>query len=208
MMNSSRAREKFGRKLTFTLYVMSPTNDNNSEQKYVRVYGHLRQWESKNSIVSFRLNLINDMNEITYHLLDVIHAHLYNSKGGLPTSNPRLWEQENAKNPSSSATQSFQNTQQRSAAAPSQALSSHATTASSDLYSAYDDDETAFQKASSAVLSVVRSANGTHSGIHVDDIYSSLSGTFDVNEIAKAINYLGTEGHIYNSIDDYHLKCQ
>lgn len=47
---------------------------------YVRVYGHLRKWQKKASVVSFRLQKIEDFNELTCHFLEVIAAHLHNTR--------------------------------------------------------------------------------------------------------------------------------
>ncbi len=51
--------------------------------KYVRVIGHLRSFMNSRSILAFRIQVIQDENEITYHFLDVIHTHLYNTRGPL-----------------------------------------------------------------------------------------------------------------------------
>lgn len=50
---------------------------------YVRVVGNVRsnpQTNAKN-INAFHMRRITDFNEITYHLLDSIHSHLYNTQG-------------------------------------------------------------------------------------------------------------------------------
>ena len=53
----------------------------NREDTYVRVCGHLKSFQdNKCSIIAFSINPIKDFNEITYHMLDVIHAHLSASK--------------------------------------------------------------------------------------------------------------------------------
>jgi len=54
------------------------------EGTYVRIIGHLRAFQGIRTIVKIVLNLINHdkFNEITYHFLEVIYVHLYNTKGG------------------------------------------------------------------------------------------------------------------------------
>lgn len=47
----------------------------------MRVYGHLKSFkENSRSLIAFGLSPVTDFNEITYHMLDVIHSHLALSK--------------------------------------------------------------------------------------------------------------------------------
>lgn len=45
------------------------------ENTYVRVRGTVRSFAGKKSIVAFKISPITDMNEMTYHILEVIHSH-------------------------------------------------------------------------------------------------------------------------------------
>lgn len=56
------------------------------EGVYVRVVGHLRAFQQKRSIMAFRIQPIDDWNEITFHLLEAIHVHLFNTRGPLEGS--------------------------------------------------------------------------------------------------------------------------
>ena len=51
--------------------------------KYVRAVGSMRKDPNteERMVNCFNLRPITDFNEITYHLLDSIHAHLYNTQG-------------------------------------------------------------------------------------------------------------------------------
>ena len=52
------------------------------EGLYVRVAGHLRSFnDSSRSVLAFMIQPVADFNEITMHMLEVIHAHLYLKKG-------------------------------------------------------------------------------------------------------------------------------
>lgn len=51
------------------------------ENIYVRVYGHVRAFAGKRSVVAFRITPIADMNELTAHILEVIYAHAYLVRG-------------------------------------------------------------------------------------------------------------------------------
>ena len=51
------------------------------ENTYVQVIGHLKSFrENSRSLIAYSLNPVVDFNEITYHMIDVIHSHLALSK--------------------------------------------------------------------------------------------------------------------------------
>ncbi|ETE69735.1 Replication protein A 32 kDa subunit [Ophiophagus hannah] len=43
---------------------------------YVKVAGHLRSFQNKKSLVAFKIMPLEDMNEFTTHLLEVVNAHM------------------------------------------------------------------------------------------------------------------------------------
>lgn len=45
------------------------------ENTYVRVYGTVRSFAGKKSISAIKMTPVTDMNEMTYHILSVIHSH-------------------------------------------------------------------------------------------------------------------------------------
>ena len=51
------------------------------ENTYVRVYGNIRSFNNQRSLVAFKITPITDMNELTSHLLEVVHGHLSLTKG-------------------------------------------------------------------------------------------------------------------------------
>lgn len=57
---------------------------------YVRVVGNMRvnPQTSQKNINAFHLRVVTDFNEITYHLLDSIHTHLYNTQGPKASAPP------------------------------------------------------------------------------------------------------------------------
>lgn len=52
------------------------------ENTYVRAYGHVRAFQGKHSVVAFKLMPLTDMNELSCHLLEVVHAHMVLSQQG------------------------------------------------------------------------------------------------------------------------------
>jgi len=58
------------------------------EGSYVRVFGNLRSFQHKRSVVGFKVIPITDFNELTYHFLEVIHVHLYHTRGAVGQAPP------------------------------------------------------------------------------------------------------------------------
>ncbi|XP_062507052.1 replication protein A 32 kDa subunit-like [Corticium candelabrum] len=53
----------------------------------VRVYGHLRVFQGQKSVVAFAVSPVTDFNEITFHILDIVHTHLALTKAtNIPNS--------------------------------------------------------------------------------------------------------------------------
>uniref|UniRef100_A0A8D1BFV7 Replication protein A 32 kDa subunit n=1 Tax=Sus scrofa TaxID=9823 RepID=A0A8D1BFV7_PIG len=64
-------------------------------ETYVKVAGHLRSFQNKKSLVAFKIMPLEDMNEFTTHILEVVNAHMLLNKsnsqllaGRVPVSNP------------------------------------------------------------------------------------------------------------------------
>ncbi|KAH0503219.1 Replication protein A 32 kDa subunit [Microtus ochrogaster] len=49
-------------------------------ETYVKVAGHLRSFQNKKSLVAFKIIPLEDMNEFTAHILEVVNAHMLLSK--------------------------------------------------------------------------------------------------------------------------------
>ncbi|EDV19884.1 uncharacterized protein TRIADDRAFT_32825, partial [Trichoplax adhaerens] len=52
-----------------------------ADDTYVRVVGHLRALQGVRYVMAINIQPIEDCNEITYHILEVIHSHLLQTKG-------------------------------------------------------------------------------------------------------------------------------
>ncbi|KTG33856.1 hypothetical protein cypCar_00040651, partial [Cyprinus carpio] len=47
---------------------------------YVKVSGNLRSFQNNRSLVAFSVRVLEDMNEVTSHMLEVVNAHMQQSK--------------------------------------------------------------------------------------------------------------------------------
>ncbi|XP_050402173.1 replication protein A 32 kDa subunit-B isoform X1 [Patella vulgata] len=56
------------------------------ENTYVRICGHVRSFGGKRSVVAYNMSPITDMNELTCHMLEIIHSHAFNASSGQNTN--------------------------------------------------------------------------------------------------------------------------
>jgi len=54
------------------------------EYSLVRIIGNPRSNDGGNSVLVYDINLVEDWNQVTYHMLDTILVHLQHTKGPLP----------------------------------------------------------------------------------------------------------------------------
>jgi replication factor A2 len=59
----------------------SPEDQSFREGKYIRVCGQLKENEGNRELLAYQIQPITDFNEITYHHLNVVYAHLFRVKG-------------------------------------------------------------------------------------------------------------------------------
>ncbi|KAK2546279.1 Rpa2 [Columba livia] len=51
---------------------------------YVKIAGHVRSFQNKKSLVAFKIMPLENMNEFTSHMLEVVHAHMVLRKSHMP----------------------------------------------------------------------------------------------------------------------------
>ncbi|CAL1610329.1 unnamed protein product [Knipowitschia caucasica] len=153
---------------------------------YVKVSGNLRSFQNHRSIVAFSLRPLEDMNEITSHMLEVVHAHMALAK---PQSMPSAGGMN-----SSMAPMSRTNMGTMGSTGPVGGGYPGATNMVNNGLSASQNQ----------VLSLIRSCSDAQ-GISIQDIKQRLSG-ISINIIKQAVEFLSNEGHIFSTIDEDHYK--
>ncbi|XP_034145033.1 replication protein A 32 kDa subunit isoform X2 [Esox lucius] len=150
---------------------------------YVKVSGNLRSFQNHRSVVAFSVRPLEDMNEITSHMLEVVQAHMLLSKpqtsmvgggGGMNTSMASL---------------------SRPGAGGSMGGG----------YSGGSDmSANGLSPSQNQVLSLIRSCPDAQ-GISTQDLKQRLSG-MSLAVIKQAVEFLSNEGHIFSTIDEDHFK--
>jgi len=149
------------------------------ENIYVRVHGHVRAFGGKRSVVAFRVAPIVDMNELTTHILEVIHAHIYLTR---PASTPM-----DTSNTANSGAAKAQN-------------------GGGDTgFSGQGQLDIGLNPQQQQVLNVIRSCIDEQ-GISITIVSGRLK-SMSPKSIRDAVDFLSSEGHIYSTVDDEHYKA-
>lgn len=147
---------------------------------YVKVSGNIRSFQNHRSVVAFSVRPLEDMNEITSHMLEVVQAHMALSKpqttsgGGMSSSITPM---------------------------------SRPTTGGmggGSYAGANDMVNNGLSANQNQVLSLIRSCPDP-SGISIQDLKQRLSG-INLAVIKQAVDFLSNEGHIFSTIDEDHYK--
>lgn len=149
---------------------------------YVKVSGNLRSFQNHRSVVAFSVRPLEDMNEITSHMLEVVHAHMALSK---PQSTSNAGGAMNI------------NT------APMPVMGNMGGMGGSYM-GANDMVNNGLSANQNQVLSLIRSCPDPQ-GISIQDLKQRLSG-ISISVIKQAVEFLSNEGHIFSTIDEDHYK--
>ncbi|XP_077991494.1 replication protein A 32 kDa subunit-like [Glandiceps talaboti] len=147
------------------------------ENTYVRVIGQLRTFGGKRNISAFKVRALTDLNELTMHLLEVVHSHMYIQKAQNATSTSM-----NGMGNGMPAQMNPANQGGYSGAQPTMGLSN----------------------VQRQVQQIIQSCND-EAGVSIDVISQQLRG-LSKDAIRNSIEFLSNEGHIYSTIDDDHYK--
>ncbi|XP_019948319.1 replication protein A 32 kDa subunit isoform X2 [Paralichthys olivaceus] len=153
---------------------------------YVKVSGNLRSFQNHRSVVAFSVRPLEDMNEITSHMLEVVQAHMALSKpqtmsvGGGMSSNVTPMMRPDMGNKGGMGGMGGGYT------------------------GANDMTKNGLSGNQNQVLSLIRSCPEPQ-GISLQDLKQRLSG-ISLTVIKQAVEFLSNEGHIFSTIDEDHFK--
>jgi len=163
---------------------------------YVRVIGNLRAFGTKRSLVALRLILIEDFNEITYHFLECVYAHILSSRDS--TVQPTI-----ATHPVAVYPQKQQQNRpppQKNNRAPATNSNTNTNTLQQQQSVPYNDS---FSPLQNAIIQCIISGH-PQKGVSADEICEQLSHMAEENDVRNDITWLADEGHLFTTIDDYY----
>lgn len=154
-----------------------------SANTLVRICGSLREYEGRRHVLVYDMSRVDDWNELTHHMLEVVYVHLLHTRGPIQSSGRPL---------AASSPGGF-------AMAPSFSARAAATSASvSGSKSSLQD----------ALCDVIRS-DQSEPGMNSQDAFKRLSPKFSgltLRDIQGAISELCNSGVLYSTVDDDHFK--
>lgn len=166
---------------------MTQARDVEEPGTYVRVYGHLRQWQKSLNVVAFRMKPLDSFDELTYHYLEVIRVHLHNTKGPLPPVDPNAPMSTPVKAPGAQVGAFGGPSPSPSAVKP-------------------DPYGSSFNELQTAILQVIGNAVNKDLGAHRNDIYNSCSSRWATPTVVENLQWLVGEGHVFTTMDDDHYS--
>lgn len=147
---------------------------------YVKVFGNLRSFQNHRTVVAFNIRPVEDMNEITSHMLEVVRAHMVLSK------------------PTSAVSGGGMNASMMPMSRPGVGGMGGGYSGANDMSS------NGLSATQNQVLSLIRSCPDAQ-GIHIQDLKQRLSG-MSITVIKQAVEFLCNEGHVFSTIDEEHFR--
>lgn len=157
------------------------------EGMYVRAVGNVKTFSNQKSITAFSVKPVEDFNEISKHLSQVMVAHLTAVKGApVPQQFKGQQSAEGWETPVATSTQ----------------VASH----QGGVYSGAQQHDSGLNPIQQQALNVIAGCRNDH-GISVPDLIRAMSqhGHGEAN-VRHAVDFLCNEGHIYSTVDDNHFK--
>ncbi|XP_068591635.1 replication protein A 32 kDa subunit isoform X2 [Cebidichthys violaceus] len=149
---------------------------------YVKVSGNLRSFQNHRSVVAFGVRPLEDMNEITSHMLEVVQAHMALGK-------PLTMSSAGGGGTGSDVTP----------------ISRPAMESRGGSYEGANDMvNNGLSANQNQVLSLIRGCHDAK-GISIQELKQRL-GVMSMNVIKQAVEFLSNEGHIFSTIDEDHYK--
>jgi len=149
---------------------------------YVKVSGNLRSFQNIKSVVAFSVRPLEDMNEITSHMLEVVQAHMALSK---PQN-------------TSSGGGGVMNSSSVSVSRPGNNSNTGGYSGANDMAN------NGLNPNQNQVLSLIHACHDAE-GISLQELKQRLGG-MSMPVIRQAVEFLSNEGHIFSTIDEDHYK--
>lgn len=149
---------------------------------YVKVSGNLRSFQNNRSLVAFSVRMLEDMNEITSHMLEVVQAHMVLSKPSVTMS-----------------TGGGMNSSMMGSRSGMGSVSS-----STGYSGASSIANNGLNPNQNQVLCLIKSCPEPQ-GISIQDLKQRL-GTMSMPIIRNVVDFLSNEGHIFSTIDEDHFR--
>mmetsp|Transcript_22 Transcript_22/g.67 ORF Transcript_22/g.67 Transcript_22/m.67 type:complete len:235 (+) Transcript_22:45-749(+) len=151
------------------------------EGVYVRVIGQVRSFQGMKSMTAFNMRVLQDPNELTFHLMEVIHTHISLTNAGAMAGNPP---------PAAAQAGGFGGAHAGGAAAGGFAAAGGAKQTSSLQDEIVDAMKQCSDVSGLSILALISQFGPRYGG---------------EGAVREAVASLVNEGHLYSTIDDDHF---
>lgn len=145
---------------------------------YIRVFGALRKFDDKMSVLAYDIRKVEDHNEITYHMVEAVSVHKFHTTASVPGAE---------------------------AGGASAMQDNFASGMAGDAASGVGGGGDSFSGVQDAVNVAVQNAANDETGASVQEILSACTGHPE-GDVRGAIQHLVQEGHLYSTVDEDHFK--
>ena len=171
--------------------ILTATSDphprSHSQNVYVRVLGTLKSFQNRRSISAGHMRPVVDYNEVLFHRLEAVHAHLQLTRGTKSSQ---------ANGGSTTAQNLFNGGESHN--------DMNAYSGSANKQNVLDQYKS-LDPLPRQIMGIVTSEAENHSdGVHVNLIARMLKGV-DVSDVKVAVEELSSEGYLYTAADDDHV---
>ncbi|GAU87296.1 hypothetical protein RvY_00174 [Ramazzottius varieornatus] len=190
--------DKTGQTIEAKMWLDSPEDLQNQlstveVSKYVRVFGSLKTFQNTVNVVAFAIIEIQDMNEISMHILEVVHSHAV------------LRKMSGESGGSAGANQATKYHNSTTVVGGVQSMGG-----GDDYNNGYGANiPQGFNACQAAVFQHIlqNSADEQNDGTDVNELVNLMARQFPKHEILGAVDLLNQEGHIFSTITDHHFKA-
>lgn len=164
-----------------TMEVQQLRDEAATEHQYIRIIGKMQEYEGRKQLVAYSVRKCRDMNEMTYHFLEVVHSAEKYQKSNQIVGAPNM---------SGGMVNNFNMPQTPSASNP-MAMNIDSMNNTGD---ALGDD----------IMRYLRAFHGGEDGASAAVFVQQNAGKYTAAQVKKKLEALSTEGMIYSTIDDDH----
>jgi replication factor A2 len=193
------------------------------EYAYVRVFGKLTEFQGKRMISCFSISRIKDFNELTRHRLEVVYAHLVNTRGSLQSQSSGFGNSQSQSMGMGMGMGMMGNNMMRPGLQPSgfgapsgfggstpAGMNSQSSglglgAAAAAQMATMNQHGLSLTPIQNMVYNVFASCKDNSKGITRQEVLNSLSNIPPV-QVNSAIEFLTNEGHVFSTIDDDHFS--
>jgi len=188
-------------------YIQSQTQEWSSG-RYVRVIGYIKAFQSKRTLITLRLNIVEDPNEIIYHHLECIHVHMKNTLLNTPPPVPppvhHVPHQPLPNMKSQNSQPGFRGGSNSNFKSPNSHKQNFQTSPAQSYLQPVAN--ILFNKTQQAIMDTLKTGH-KQTGMNIKDCLQKLKQrgiTMSEQELRKSIQFLCEEGHLYSTINEHH----